>query len=348
MSARLRLLGVFTASVLLTLGLSVPVPPAGAAGQKAPEYYTTGLSAPNPVGYAIAGGAPMKVYDWGRVNGEPADPATLAPLPAKYTNAPLVADGTFLHTPTNGRVYRVVEGGRAYHLPAGSAFGDYVDVDHQAVAECDHLNCTPWGRLQTATVVEQGKVRLTGWAMDPEVMDPVDVEWIVDGSASSEAVVAPRTIANLPNAEAEQLYGRKGNFGFDVTITVPAGQRQICLWVANLGKPGPGSRMNCATVNVPAPPLPPTAFPSAPRKVKAVAKQGKAVVKWKAPASSGDGPVTEYVVMASTGQKVNTKKTKAVVRRLKPGKKVTFTVTAYNKFGAGAESKRTKKVRIRR
>lgn len=345
MSARARLLGVLTVLMLLIGGLSVaPVTPASAAQPRSDGTYIRYGGAT----YKVVWGAPMVVTSWPAVGltneqGEAAVVVISAAEWEQYAQHP--ADGKYIKGHGTSSTYYVAVGGRPYPrvAPAGAAVQT---ADPAAISGCDHLNCSPWGVLESAVATGVGQVTVSGWAVDPEATaGPVEYSWLIDGTGNQGGNSG---LANQPHAAVAVILEPAGNFGFSRTISVPSGTRTICLYLHDGGNYGRSLTMNCATVNVPAPPLPPTAFPSAPRKVKAVAKQGKAVVKWKAPASSGDGPVTEYVVLASTGQKVNTKKTKAVVRRLKPGKKVTFTVTAYNKFGAGAESKRTKKVRIRR
>lgn len=344
MSARMRLLVLWMVCALLLAVM--PVSPSAAATAAPEEYVSYGGHA-----HTIAGGAPIWVRNWtnvGHGSAPPSSPEVDAATWASYRQYP--ADGTYLRG-GDGRSWRIVSGGRP--VPVGDGSYTYYKVDATTVAACgtdafgvQRLNCSPWGALESAVATGVGQVTVSGWAMDPEqTAGPVEYSWLIDGTGNQGGNSG---YANQPHGAVPASSLPAGNFGFSRTISVPSGTRTICLYLHDGGNYGRSLTMNCATVNVPAPPLPPTAFPSAPRKVKAVAKQGKAVVKWKAPASSGDGPVTEYVVLASTGQKVNTKKTKAVVRRLKPGKKVTFTVTAYNKFGAGAESKRTKKVRIRR
>lgn len=352
MSARVRMLAVVVSSVLLVVGVPTP---AGAA--PAPEQYVRYAG----VVYSIAGGAPMRVNGWasvGRASNPPAycadAPGTAGCVPdisaAQWAAYPAhVRDGTFIRGVADGKVWRIIDGGRPVHIGSWAPYGGeqtYYNVDASSITACDHLNCSPWGVLESAVATGIGQVAVSGWARDPEaIAGPVEYSWIVDNSASpaSNSGIANQAHAGVPASDF-----RAGNFGFQRTIAVPSGTRSICLYLHDGGHHGQSQRMNCITVEVPAPPLPPTAFPSAPRKVKAVAKSRKAVVRWKPPTSSGDGPILKYVVRASTGQTATTTKTKALVRRLKPGKKVSFSVVAYNKFGAGVESRRTKKIAILR
>lgn len=360
MSARVRMLAVVVSSVLLA-GVGLPAP---AVAARAPEAY---VRAPNGAIYVLAGGAPLWVSDWaavGRTTVPPDCPAGSPPgtagciAPAgSLTGTP--GDGTFLRGPNaSDPVYRVVHG-RPYLTTWAEWGGEqtYYVVDPGAITSCDtrqhatvpvvggHLSCSPWGAVDSVTALGPDTVQVKGWAMDPDTTDKVSLSYWVDS--------APRTgngaLANKVRPGLNAIYRRGDTYGFDEVLTgVGSGSRTICVFAANLGPYGQQTRLGCGTTVVPAPPLPPTAFPSAPRKVKAVAKSRKAVVRWKPPTSSGDGPILKYVVRASTGQTATTTKTKALVRRLKPGKKVSFSVVAYNKFGAGAESRRTKKIAILR
>lgn len=76
--------------------------------------------------------------------------------------------------------------------------------------------------------------------------------------------------------------------------------------------------------------------PSAPQQVKVKAKWGKAKVSWQAPADNGGTAVTRYTVTASAANRgCSTARQSCVVKRLKHGKKMRFTVVAYNGQGAG-------------
>lgn len=82
--------------------------------------------------------------------------------------------------------------------------------------------------------------------------------------------------------------------------------------------------------------------PGPPREVFAVAADGKATVSWKAPTRTGDAPVTKYVVRSVRGGHVvesEGTKTSVVFDGLTNREEYAFTVTAFNKYGAGATSR---------
>ena len=63
--------------------------------------------------------------------------------------------------------------------------------------------------------------------------------------------------ANKPRADVGAAFGRGSNFGFDETISVPAGKTTVCVVAINVG-PGENSLLTpCRDAMVTAPPVVP-------------------------------------------------------------------------------------------
>ena len=76
--------------------------------------------------------------------------------------------------------------------------------------------------------------------------------------------------------------------------------------------------------------------PTAPRKLKARPRKKSVVLTWKPPRSAQGAPVTGYRVSSSAvgrGMTVSANKTKVRIKRLRRGKKHTFSVAALNEMG---------------
>ena len=85
--------------------------------------------------------------------------------------------------------------------------------------------------------------------------------------------------------------------------------------------------------------------PTTPRSVHAVAASAAATVTWAKPTSTGGSPITKYVVTAApSGKTCTAMGLSCKVIGLKNGTSYTFTVVAYNKFGAGTRSMPSNKV----
>jgi hypothetical protein len=89
--------------------------------------------------------------------------------------------------------------------------------------------------------------RVTGWGLDPNTIDPVDVRVTIDGSSQFAFH------ADLPSVEAEAahpLYG--ADHGFDGMLggLLTPGIHEICLDVENVG-PGADTRLGCRVIDSP-------------------------------------------------------------------------------------------------
>ncbi len=88
-----------------------------------------------------------------------------------------------------------------------------------------------------------------------------------------------------------------------------------------------------------------SAKPSAPLAVHASAANAGARVTWTKPVNNGGSTITKYVVTAvPSGRSCSTTKLTCTVTGLKNGTSYSFSVVAFNKFGAGVRSRASNKV----
>jgi hypothetical protein len=99
-------------------------------------------------------------------------------------------------------------------------------------------------------------IRVSGWALDPDVASAIDVHVYVGAAAAV-------TTANRPRADIASLYPGYGvNHGFQADVAAAPGAHQVCVYAINLGAGG-NTTLKCAEVTVPSPPpLPPSPVPA--------------------------------------------------------------------------------------
>lgn len=100
---------------------------------------------------------------------------------------------------------------------------------------CKSINftSTPIGNLDTARVGDSA-VRVTGWALDPDVTAPVDIHLYIDG------YFAGAVPANETRSDVAGLYPAYGaEHGFGATLWLWPGAQNVCAYAINLGA-GPG------------------------------------------------------------------------------------------------------------
>lgn len=101
----------------------------------------------------------------------------------------------------------------------------------------------PIGSLDLVTGGTES-ARIQGWVLDPDSTGAVDVHIYVDG------VGVGGTAANRERPDIGAAYPKWGaGHGFDSTITLAPGQREICVYMINLG-PGATKQLGCETVDI--------------------------------------------------------------------------------------------------
>jgi hypothetical protein len=103
-------------------------------------------------------------------------------------------------------------------------------------------SASPFGTLDSVVPVS-GAVKVSGWAIDPETSDPIQVHIYVDGAAIG--VVAN---VNRPDVAAAYPYGP--NHGYSAQVGAARGTRTVCTYAINVGY-GSNRQLGCRAVNVP-------------------------------------------------------------------------------------------------
>jgi spore germination protein YaaH len=115
-------------------------------------------------------------------------------------------------------------GCRTVTMPTGSAFGS----------------------LDSVTAAGAGQAEVKGWAIDPDVTDPIRVDMYVDGKGAqsgSANVNRPDLAAHFPG------YGT--THGFDVTLGgLTAGKHTVCTYAINVGNGAASTKLGCQAVTV--------------------------------------------------------------------------------------------------
>lgn len=101
----------------------------------------------------------------------------------------------------------------------------------------------PLGSLDVVNS-KPGTIRVRGWAIDPDVFDPIDVLIQVNGSAVTSVT------ADEPRPDVGAAYGSYGDeHGFDVSFPSTIGTKEVCAYAVNNGG-GPNKLLGCALVKV--------------------------------------------------------------------------------------------------
>ena len=101
----------------------------------------------------------------------------------------------------------------------------------------------PFGNVEQVSGVNGG-VQISGWAIDPDSVAPIDVHLYVDGNS-----VAVKADLSRPDvAGGYPLYGDK--HGYSYKFAAAPGRHNVCVWGINTG-PGSNVMFGCKTVDVP-------------------------------------------------------------------------------------------------
>jgi hypothetical protein len=91
-------------------------------------------------------------------------------------------------------------------------------------------------------------VRMRGWALDPDAVDPIDVHVYADGKGTPTII---RADASRPDVGAA-FPGSGSAHGFDATMTLSPGRHNVCAYAINIhGGNGVNPLIGCIDVTVP-------------------------------------------------------------------------------------------------
>jgi len=136
-------------------------------------------------------------------------------------------------------------------LPAGNhsvcAFAINVGPGAHTSLGCRTVNVlagSPFGNVDSVTG-GLGSAQVRGWALDPDVADPIRVDFYVDGKGAASLT------ADGTRGDIGRLYPGWGSaHGFSGSIPVPGGTHQVCVFAINVGA-GSHTSLGCHSVTVP-------------------------------------------------------------------------------------------------
>ena len=99
---------------------------------------------------------------------------------------------------------------------------------------------SPSGYVDSVTGGE-GSVRVQGWASDWNTLNPIKVVFMVNGQWVKQVFTADTSRPDL-----DRKYSRGADFGFDETLSVPAGAVTVCAVALNVGR-GEDTILGCLT-----------------------------------------------------------------------------------------------------
>lgn len=102
----------------------------------------------------------------------------------------------------------------------------------------------PFGALDVASRPTASTVRLQGWSIDPDYVLPTDIRVYAD---SATYLGAQHASASRPDVGAA-FPGYGSAHGYDLTVAVPAGARQVCVYAINVGPGNTNTTLGCAQV----------------------------------------------------------------------------------------------------
>lgn len=110
---------------------------------------------------------------------------------------------------------------------------------------------SPFGVVDQLTLTSATSARISGWAIDPDTRDPIQIHTWVDGQATGN-------LADIGRGDIGSAFPGFGpNRGFDFTVSVPPTAQNICVYAINVGS---GGHVPLKCLRVGLPPGPPFGF----------------------------------------------------------------------------------------
>jgi len=100
----------------------------------------------------------------------------------------------------------------------------------------------PFGNVDAVTR-GTGTAQVQGWAIDPDITGPVQVHVYVNGAWAGSAT------ADALRSDVGAVYpGYGSSHGIDLTVAVPAGAADVCVYAINVGAGGSNPLLGCRRV----------------------------------------------------------------------------------------------------
>jgi hypothetical protein len=115
------------------------------------------------------------------------------------------------------------------------------------IAEANRLAAAhnPFGALDPAIALGGGRVRVRGWAVDPDDRSAaLRVHVYADGR------LLTATSTGVPRPDVARIIGAGPNQGYDVVVTLAAGTRSLCTYAINIAVGTGNPRLGCRSVAV--------------------------------------------------------------------------------------------------
>jgi hypothetical protein len=106
-------------------------------------------------------------------------------------------------------------------------------------------SCEPQGAVEGAFDVSStpGRIRVVGWALDPDVATPIPVHVYVSGRLAGSG----RT--GLVRPDLAEGGGESPTIGYDLTVAAATGHHEVCVYAID-DSPGPNALLGCRHVRV--------------------------------------------------------------------------------------------------
>lgn len=132
-----------------------------------------------------------------------------------------------------------------YAINNGAGGNPLISCSSVKVTASVDLGRAPVGFVESMTP-SSGGATLTGWAFDPDTIDPILVHVYVDGVGTS-------VVADKERADVAAAYPSAGSrHGFSDFVAMTVGTHQVCVYAINTGAGG-NPLIVCSTVKVSAP-----------------------------------------------------------------------------------------------